>query len=128
MKNEIRQVSQGIRTSRTSITVAAWSAIGVVFVGLVLAGTAVAAVNMDDTISYDFVDISGTGTSVSLGDDDMSSAIDMEFNFNWFGTPYSDIYIYSNGFLSFSGGQPSYDYGPDGAYPNTDDARDAIFG
>ncbi|MEI6311231.1 MAG: hypothetical protein WCP57_03125, partial [Bacteroidota bacterium] len=43
-----------------------------------------------------------TGTGVSLSDDQVSGAIPMGFNFNFFCNNYSNIYISSNGFLTFN--------------------------
>jgi hypothetical protein len=55
---------------------------------------------------YNFEDISGTGTPVALGDDQMSGAIPIGFAFNYYGSSYSNAYISSNGFLSLLPGQP----------------------
>ena len=66
----------------------------------------------DDTVPYDFVDISGTGTSFTLGDDEMSAPFPMGFNFNFYGTDYSDAYVCSNGFLSFLGGSCPFSSAP----------------
>lgn len=41
------------------------------------------------------------GTSVVLGDDDISAPISLNFNFDFFGTTYNQIQISSNGFLAF---------------------------
>jgi len=43
-----------------------------------------------------------TPTAVSLTDDDLSAALPIGFNFNFFGTSYNQFYISSNGFISFS--------------------------
>lgn len=61
----------------------------------------------DGLISYDFEDISGTGTSVTLGDDQVSAALPVQFAFDYYGTEYSDIYISSNGFLTVLSGSPN---------------------
>jgi len=50
---------------------------------------------------YDWVDISGTGTSVALGDDDASDALPVGFTFNFYGGDFTHFYIQSNGFLAF---------------------------
>ncbi|MFC1805607.1 filamentous hemagglutinin N-terminal domain-containing protein [Planctomycetota bacterium] len=52
-------------------------------------------------------DISGTGTQVALGDDAVSGPIDLGFTFTFYDTDYTQVYISSNGFLTFTGGQPS---------------------
>jgi uncharacterized repeat protein (TIGR01451 family) len=61
----------------------------------------------DGLVTYNFEDISGTGTSVSLGDDQVSPAIPMNFDFNYYGIDYTDVYISSNGFLTVLPGQPN---------------------
>ena len=52
-------------------------------------------------VSYDWTDISSSGSSLSLGDDNVSPAIDLGFTFEFYGTTYTQVYISSNGFLSF---------------------------
>ncbi|MEL6614813.1 MAG: M36 family metallopeptidase, partial [Bacteroidota bacterium] len=52
--------------------------------------------------AFSWVDISGTGTSVSLGDDAGSSAITLPFAFPFYGVSKSQVYIASNGFLTFA--------------------------
>ncbi len=59
----------------------------------------------DDTIPYNFEDISGTGTNIPLGDDEVSGAIPIGFTFNYYGLDYTDIYVSSNGFLTVLSGQ-----------------------
>lgn len=48
-----------------------------------------------------------TGTSVSLGDDTVSGALPIGFNFNFFENEYDQFYISSNGFITFSDGSDS---------------------
>ncbi|NNM09000.1 MAG: hypothetical protein HKO61_07490, partial [Flavobacteriaceae bacterium] len=43
-----------------------------------------------------------TGSDVGLGDDAITAAIPIGFDFEFYGTTYSDVYICSNGFVSFS--------------------------
>jgi hypothetical protein len=57
--------------------------------------------------AYDFEDISGSGTSLSLGDDQVSTAIPIGFAFDFYGTEYSELYVSSNGFLTVLPGQSS---------------------
>ncbi len=47
---------------------------------------------------------SGTGTNVSLGDDQLSGALPIGFNFNFYCNNYSSFYISSNGYISFDAG------------------------
>ena len=62
------------------------------------------------------------GTSVSLGDDQVSGALPIGFSFDFFCQSYSNFYISSNGFITFSAGQPtgccSGQFLPNGATPN----------
>lgn len=54
------------------------------------------------------IDISGGGaTTVTLGDDQVSSALPIGFTFNFFGNDYSNFYISSNGFMTFAAGSPN---------------------
>jgi hypothetical protein len=61
----------------------------------------------DDTIPVDFVDISGTGTSFSLTDDSVSPPFPIGFDFNFYANAYTDVYVSSNGFITFLPGQPN---------------------
>ncbi len=45
----------------------------------------------------------GAATTVSLGDDNGTAALNIGFNFDFYGNTYSQFYIASNGFISFSG-------------------------
>ena len=49
-----------------------------------------------------FGPIVGAGTPVVLSDDQTSGALPIGFNFDFFGTNYSNFYISSNGFLAFT--------------------------
>jgi len=48
--------------------------------------------------------ISTTGTFIGLGDDQVSGAVPLGFNFDFYGTTYSQAYVSSNGFLTFNSG------------------------
>jgi hypothetical protein len=54
--------------------------------------------------SFNWVDISGTGTPVNLGDDDYDGPFELGFEFPFYENSYSDLYICSNGYLKFGGG------------------------
>jgi uncharacterized repeat protein (TIGR01451 family) len=58
----------------------------------------------DVPVTYDWVDISGSGTAVYLGDDDYDGPFSIGFNFDFYGNTYSDFYANSNGYLSFDSG------------------------
>lgn len=56
-----------------------------------------------DTIGspqYSWIDISTTGTSLGIGDDVRYSFI-LPFNFNFYGTNYTTVWVCTNGWLSF---------------------------
>jgi YVTN family beta-propeller protein len=57
--------------------------------------------------AYDLIDISSTGTAIQLGNNAVSSAIDLTFPFNFFGVDYTQIYVSDNGYVSFLSGQTS---------------------
>lgn len=61
----------------------------------------------DDTIPFNWEDISGTGTPVTLTDDSVSGALPLGFSFEFYGTGYSSAYASSNGFLTFASGSGS---------------------
>lgn len=57
---------------------------------------------------YDWVDISSVGTEIAeLGDDDTSSAIPIGFVFPFYENSYLNLYIGSNGILTFDSGSTS---------------------
>ncbi len=63
------------------------------------------AFNGYETIPYNFEDITGTGTLLSLNDDEVSGALPLGFSFNYFGTVITDVFASSNGFLTVLPGQ-----------------------
>lgn len=58
-------------------------------------------------IAYNLRDISASGTFLSLGDDSVSGALSIGFNFGFYGTTFSSTHVSSNGFLDFDGGSDS---------------------
>ena len=48
-----------------------------------------------------FAPLSTVGTSVSLSDDQVSGALPLGFNFDFYGNTYNQFYISSNGFITF---------------------------
>ena len=56
---------------------------------------------LDQTGTFAPIDISVSGTDVALGDDDGTGPIPMGFTFTFIGNDYTDIYISSNGYLTF---------------------------
>ena len=59
---------------------------------------------VDQTGTFAPIDITATGTSVFLGDDQVSGALNIGFPFTFYGTDYSSFYISSNGFITFNAG------------------------
>jgi len=57
--------------------------------------------------SIPYAPVAGTGTLVSLGDDQMSTSRSIGFTFNFFGQNYTSFYVCSNGFITFSSGMPA---------------------
>ena len=86
--------------------------------------------------AFEFVDISGTGTALSLGDDNASSALALPFAFPFYGASQTAVYVGSNGLLTFGGGTGSNvnQSLPDPAAPNNliamywDDVNPALAG
>ena len=65
--------------------------------------------NSYNTIEDDalFAPIAGSGTSISLSDDQVSGALAIGFDFNFYGDSYTELYLSSNGFVTFGSGQGS---------------------
>ena len=53
----------------------------------------------------------GTGTTITLTDDQMSAALPIGFTFSFFGNNYTNFYKCSNGYITFSSGQSTSTYG-----------------
>jgi gliding motility-associated-like protein len=53
-----------------------------------------------------YVAQTNTGTSLFMTDDSQQGPFNIGFNFCFFGTTYTQFYVGSNGWISFSGGQP----------------------
>jgi hypothetical protein len=60
---------------------------------------------VDQTGTFAPLDISATGIDVILADDDMSGALPIGFSFNLYDADYTDFFISSNGFITFTAGQ-----------------------
>jgi gliding motility-associated-like protein len=54
-----------------------------------------------------FVNQTNTGTSLFMTDDSQQGPFSIGFNFCFFGTTYTQFYVGSNGWISFTGGQPT---------------------
>ena len=62
--------------------------------------------------TYSWVEISGSGASAALSDDDETGAVGLGFTFPFYGTDYTQVSIGSNGYLVFAGGDGT-DYSND---------------
>jgi len=76
------------------------------------------------TINYgSWIDITADGTVLSLGDDDVQQ-IALPFDFRFYGTTYNDLWVSSNGFVSFANG---YKNQTNGCLPDTSAPNNAIY-
>ena len=58
-------------------------------------------------ITYNWTEISNTGSVVAQGDD-VFSQVQLGFPFTFYGTIYTDVFVSSNGFLSFGSGSSGF--------------------
>ena len=72
--------------------------------GYVFANSTTGASGAPSQPTYDWIDISGTGTDKigSIADNETIGPFPLGFSFNYFGTSYTEFYINSNGFITFS--------------------------
>ncbi|MEA3296228.1 MAG: hypothetical protein U9R56_00005, partial [candidate division Zixibacteria bacterium] len=66
---------------------------------------------------FDWVDISVVGTEVTLDDDDYAGPLTMGFDFPFYDSVYSEVYLGSNGILTFDEGSGSR---ANSSLPNTE--------
>ena len=77
--------------------------------------------------TVNFRDISGTGTPLGLAADSASAALPIGFSFYYYGIEYTDVYVATNGFLTFQ--PPVNTTASDGSnMPNTNDPNTTIAG
>ena len=73
--------------------------------------------------TFDWIDISSTGTPLSLYDDNYAT-ISLPFDFEYYGEIKSQLHVSSNGFITFNTASAStYSYSP---LPNTNNPNDLI--
>jgi hypothetical protein len=60
--------------------------------------------NYSYSSSGEFSPVTGSPTNVTLGNNQVSSALPIGFTFNFYGINYSSFYISSNGFITFNAG------------------------
>jgi len=61
---------------------------------------------LDSGISYNFQDISTTGTTLIENCDDCARAVEIGFEFTYYGRVYTQLYVASNGFVLPGGSAP----------------------
>ncbi len=86
---EITEVLVDVTIETTTVNTATWTAM-----------TVIGGYAMDDTIPYAFEDISATGTPFALEDEEVGGPYPIGFDFDYYGTEYTGIYVSSNGFLT----------------------------
>ena len=72
----------------------------------------IGGVNPNQTTNYGVTNIpyvvqTNTGTNLTMGDDTQQGPFNIGFNFCFFGQTYTQFYVGSNGWISFSPGQPT---------------------
>jgi gliding motility-associated-like protein len=72
----------------------------------------VGGLNPNETSNYSVSNITynnqtNTGTQLTMTDDSQQGPFNIGFNFCFFGTTYNQFYVGSNGWISFSSGQPT---------------------
>ena len=65
------------------------------------------AYELDDNCGTLFQDISATGTQLILTDDD-NEQVNFGFDFDFYGSTYNDLFVGSNGFITFTGGSNDF--------------------
>jgi len=81
-----------------------------------------------DGPDFSFIDISATGTPVPaiLGDDLGSGPLPIGFNFNFYGTIFTQFFAASNGYISFDNSDLT-DFSNDCPIPNPNTANNSIY-
>ena len=74
--------------------------------------------------AYSWVEISGVGTALSMGDDTYTAALPMGMTFPFYGNDYTSVHVSSNGFVSFTA--PSGTYYSNGNLPSATDPDDIV--
>ncbi len=69
-----------------------------------------------DGPTFGWVDISGTGTQILLGDDATAGPLALGFSFDFYGASFTDLYVSSNGWVSFTS-PVSSDFSNDCPFP-----------
>jgi len=110
----VREVIVPETVTAPVVNVATWTAVD-----------AIGGYAMDDTIPYNWEDISTSGTPITLTDDSLAQ-FPIGFSFDFYGTAYTDFWVSSNGFLSATGDSNGCCSGQ--ALPNTSIPNGVIAG
>ena len=62
-----------------------------------------------NNVPFAFSDISGTGTVILADTDDDSVSVPIGFGFSFYGTGFANVFVSSNGLLTFGGADAAYD-------------------
>ncbi len=76
--------------------------------------------------TFEWVDISETGTVISLGDDASAQNVPIGFTFNYFGNDYTELSICSNGTIQFGTVDTNWQNHENLAIPNSSVPNDVI--
>ncbi len=79
-------------------------------------------------VTYEWFDVSAAATSMPLGDDQQSAAVDIGFPFTFYGETYEQIRIGSNGFVSFKSNDLSGGFAGQCPLPMVGEPDLAIYG
>jgi hypothetical protein len=74
--------------------------------------------------AYQWVEISGVGTPLVMGDDSYTTSLPLGFTFPFYGNSYTSTHVSSNGFVSFTA--PSSTYYTNGTLPSVADPDDIV--
>lgn len=78
----------------------------------------------EPTVSFNWVEIGGTGTSVDVsGDDSSAGPFPVGFTFPFYENTYTEFYVSTNGYISFGAPSAYYSNVP---IPNSNDPNDII--
>jgi hypothetical protein len=71
--------------------------------------------------AFGWIDITGTGTRLTLGDDDNQGPFALGFSYDFYGKPHDSVRVCSNGWLSFVSGSHQFHHQPipDARDPNS---------
>ena len=81
-----------------------------------------------EEVDYEWVDISQIGTLLPLALDDYSDALELGFEFEFFGQTYTQVYVTSHAFVTFDGTMPIGGWWVETPLPTPSEPNNAIYG